>query len=66
MKKILLLDESIQLDGLPWYLHNNNHMWRLPNELEDQISNELWECSQNTSGGRIRFKSDTTMLGVVL
>lgn len=65
MKKILLSDERIQLDGLPWYLHNNNHMWRLPNELEDQISNELWECSQNTSGGRIRFKSDTTMLGVV-
>ena len=46
MKKILLSDDKIQLDGLPWYGHNGNHMWRLPIELEDHISKELWECSQ--------------------
>jgi hypothetical protein len=65
MRKVTLEEKMLELSGMPWYTHNGNRLWRLPLELEDQVSKALWSVSQNTSGGRIRFRSDTTMLGVL-
>lgn len=66
MKKVSLEEKNVALNGLPWYKHNGNRFWRLPYEIEDSISHDLWEGSKHTSGARIRFCSDTSMLGLTL
>lgn len=66
MKKISLAEGLLELRGLPWYEKNNRNMWRLPVDIKDSISRDLWEVSKNSSGARIRFASDTTMLGMVV
>jgi lysophospholipase L1-like esterase len=66
MKKVSLSDGLLKLEGLPWYERNGKHMWRLPCDLKDSIGRDLWEVSTNSSGARIRFASDTTMLGMVV
>lgn len=66
MIKCTLEHEAVQLCGLPWYEQNGQRFWRLPNEIEDQISKALWENSRKTSGGRIRFRSNTTSLGLLV
>jgi hypothetical protein len=65
LRKVTLEEKALELNGMPWYAHNGNRLWRLPVELEDEVSRALWTVSQNTSGGRIRFRSDTTMLGIL-
>ena len=66
MRHISLFDGLLELDGMPWYAHNGNRLIRLPVQVEGQISRELWTRSQDTSGARIRFCSDTTSLGLRL
>jgi hypothetical protein len=66
LRKVTIGQENVELCGMPWYAHNGNRLWRLPPELEDQVSKALWNVSQNTSGGRIRFRSDTTLLGMLV
>lgn len=65
MKKLTLNDHAFEINGLPWFKHNGGHFWRLPYGLKDRVSKALWEKSCNTSGGRIRFSSNTTLLGLL-
>jgi hypothetical protein len=64
MRKITLAEKGIKLNGLPWYEHNGGQMCRLPYELKNQVSEELWDLATQTAGARIRFLSDTTILGM--
>ena len=64
MQHVTLDQSPLELSGLPWYEHDGKKLWRFPKELQGQISADLWQCSLSTSGGRIRFASDTTTLGV--
>lgn len=64
MKQVRLGEAGLELCGVPWYEHNGGKLWRFPKELESQISADLWGCSLQTSGARIRFASDTTSLGI--
>lgn len=66
MKKIAVTDDLFEINGLPCFRHNRNKFWRLPLEAEECIGKDLWECSKNTSGARIRFSSDTGILGLRL
>jgi lysophospholipase L1-like esterase len=66
MMKIPYQQEPLEMNGLPWFEQNENRLWRLPIFLEERISRALWLKSRNTSGARIRFSSDTTMLGIEL
>ena len=50
MKRIMLPDKDVCLDGLPWYEHNSRRLWRLPFELEEKICKELWETSLDLTG----------------
>jgi len=61
---ISVSDSRIELNGLPWYKHNGKKMMRLPKELEGELPDIVWSLSKNTSGVRIRFRSDTTSLGI--
>jgi len=54
--------DCFTVNGLPWFEENGKAFLRLPKRVESKIRSELWGVSQNTSGGRIRFKTDSTSL----
>jgi hypothetical protein len=64
MKRILFPNEQLEINGMPWFSHNENKLWRFPGELKEEISENLWNQSVQTSGARIRFCSDTDVLGI--
>lgn len=64
MKKIVISEEPVELNGLPWFEHNGGRLWRLPFDMEEQISLDVWELSQQPSGGRLRFCTDSSLLGI--
>jgi hypothetical protein len=66
MKKIQINEVPVELNGLPCFQHNGGKLWRLPFEMEEQISLDVWELSKQPSGGRLRFCTDTTQLGLTL
>ncbi len=66
MKRIMIPDKDVRLDGMPWYGHNRQRMWRLPFELEDAVDKDLWETSLGPTGARLCFRSDTTTLKIRL
>lgn len=66
MKRIMIPDENIRLDGLPWYEHNARRMWRLPVELEEKIDKEVWVTSLDLTGVRLCFRTDTSALKIRL
>jgi len=66
MKQVAIAEAGIELNGLPWFAHNGNKLWRLPVELQGQVSDDLWACSKCTSGARLRFASRTSTLGIAV
>ena len=64
MRQVAIPEPGIEICGLPWFAHNGEKLWRLPKELQGQVSEALWAVSQNTSGARLRFASDTADLGI--
>jgi len=54
--------DCFTVNGLPWFEENGREFFRLPKRAEKILSRDLWGCSLNTSGGRIRFKTDSTCL----
>jgi len=55
MRKVSLLKSNIEINGMPWYKHNNSMMLRLSYELESEVNSEVWRLAKDTSGARIRF-----------
>jgi lysophospholipase L1-like esterase len=66
VKQVRLGEANLALCGLPWYEHNDRRLWRFPHELQGRVSDDLWGCSLQTSGARLRFASDTTALGIAV
>ncbi len=54
------------MDGLPWYGENGGELFRLPAKLKDTYRQPVWELAQSPSGGRIRFRSNTSILAIRL
>ena len=57
---------AFELDGLPWYSENAPDLFRFPKRIQDHIPKGLWGLAQQTSGVRIRFRSNCTTLGIRL
>lgn len=64
MKKIAISEKPVELNGLPWFSQNGGKLWRLPAHMKERVSMDVWELSKQPSGGRLRFCTDTGMLGV--
>lgn len=58
--------KSLVVNGLAWFGENDGEIWRLPKRMKDVVRDEVWELALCPSGGRIRFKSDTTALSMRL
>ena len=56
----------IQVLGLPWYDDGVNDFGRLPSVAESVVPAGVWNRSREPSGGRIRFRSNTTRLALRL
>jgi lysophospholipase L1-like esterase len=56
----------LEVDGLPWYAENGGELSRLPAKLKASYPEAVWELAQSPSGGRIRFRTNSTTLAIRL
>lgn len=63
---ITLPDPQVEIDGLPWYHENHGELYRLPLSLKDTYPRLVRALAKDPSGGRIRFRTDSTALAVRL
>jgi len=59
-------DSHFVVSGLPFFQENQGKWWRFPQRAEAQVPPAVWRLSRCPSGGRIRFRSDTTALAIRL
>jgi lysophospholipase L1-like esterase len=57
---------EIEVDGLPWFAENQGETYRLPIQLEKTFRKEVWNLAKSPSGGRIRFRTDSTAVALRL
>src|SRR5690349_3653343 len=55
-------DERFTVNGLPWFRENGGEFIRLPKRAKSIVRDVVWELSTMPSGGRVRFKTDSTTL----
>ena len=58
-------DERLVIHGLPWFAEDRPVLRRLPARLKDSFPSAVWGLAQQPSGGRIRFRTDSTTVGLV-
>jgi lysophospholipase L1-like esterase len=63
---IPLPSSEVQMDGLPWYADNGGELYRLPDKLKDTYPKSVWGLAHSPSGGRIRFRTNTSNLAIRL
>jgi hypothetical protein len=66
LRWISLPNSQIQIVGLPWYGENGGELYRLPAKLKDTYRQPVWELAQSPSGGRIRFRTNSSTLAIRL
>ena len=55
-----------EVAGLPWFQENHAEFWRLPARAKDSFPKEVWNLAQDSAGGRIRFRTDSSSVGLRL
>jgi lysophospholipase L1-like esterase len=63
---IQLSSQNLEIDGLPWYAENHGELFRLPIRLQDTYPKSVWNLAKDPSGGRIRFRTDSSALAIRL
>src|SRR6185312_8942658 len=66
LRWIQLPSSQMEVDGLPWYGENSGELFRLPVRLKDTFRKPVWELAQSPSGGRIRFRTNSSTLAIRL
>lgn len=61
-KWISATNPNIQVNGLPWFEENRGAFLRFPKRAKGVVRDVVWELSTLPSGGRLRFKTDSTSL----
>lgn len=64
-QRIPFPDDRLAVHGLPWFEEDKPALRRLPARLQSQFRPAVWELAQQPSGGRIRFRTDSTTVGLV-
>lgn len=60
------VDARFEVDGLPWFKENGGAWIRLPLRIKDQVRPPVWNLAQSPSGGRIRFRTNSTIFAIRL
>ncbi len=58
-------DARLPVYGLPGFVEDSPVLRRLPARLKESVRPEVWGLAQCPSGGRIRFRTDSTTVGIV-
>lgn len=66
LRWIPLATPQVEVVGLPWFGENGGELFRLPVRLKDTYRKPVWELAQSPSGGRIRFRTNSTALAIRL
>lgn len=59
LKWIPAADGRFSVNGLPWLDENGGRLARFPDRAQESVPGTVWSLSSMTSGGRIRFASDS-------
>jgi lysophospholipase L1-like esterase len=59
-------DPRFDINGLPWVTENRGELIRLPTRLKDELPRAGWNLGESPSGGRIRFRTDSTRVSIKL
>ena len=57
---------KIEVAGLPWFQANKGEFWRLPAGSKDTFPPAVWNLALDPTGGRIRFRTDSSTVAVKL
>jgi len=66
LRWINLPGPPVQVNGLPWYSENGGDLFRLPAQLKDTFRPPVWDLAKDPSGGRIRFRTNSSVLAIRL
>lgn len=58
-------DARLKVYGLPWFDEDKPELLRLPARMRETLRPPVWSLAQQPSGGRIRFKTDSTKIAIV-
>src|SRR5438477_2344722 len=61
---INLPDARLTVNGLAWFEEDKPALRRLPLRLKDSFRPPVWNLAQQPSGGRVRFKTDSTRIAI--
>ena len=64
-QRIAFPDQRFTVNGLPWFQEDKPVLRRLPMRLKSTFRSPVWDLAQHPSGGRIRFRTDSTVIGIV-
>ena len=64
-QRIAFPDVRLEVFGLPWFSEDKPALRRLPLRLKDRFRSPVWDLAQDPSGGRIRFRTDSTTIGLI-
>lgn len=59
-------EPGFQIDGLPFWGENEGEFWRFPKRAQSVTPEGAWQQARFPSGGRIRFRTDTSSLAIRL
>ena len=62
---IVFPEPRLAVYGLPWFSEDSPVLRRLPARLKESFRPTVWGLAQDPSGGRIRFRTDSTTVGIV-
>jgi len=57
-------DARLTVNGLPWFEEDKPALYRLPVRLKESFRSAVWSLAQQPSGGRIRFRTDSTVIAI--
>lgn len=59
-------DPGLPVFGLPWFPETTPRLQRLPDRLREQVRAPVWNLAQSPTGGRLRFRTDSSGVEVRL
>lgn len=59
-------EPPVQVCGLPFFQENAGKWWRLPARAKDTVPGAAWGQSTESSGARLRLRTDSSRLGIRL
>jgi lysophospholipase L1-like esterase len=62
LRWLQIQSSHFEVNGLPWFAENGGELSRLPIRLKDTFRKPVWNLAQDPSGGRIRFRTNSTDL----